>query len=34
MIGLTTGIGITLSLVLAPVSLLVLRVGPKEATRV
>ena len=32
-IGLTTGIGITLALVLAPVSLLVLRVGPKQATR-
>jgi predicted exporter len=32
-IGLTTGIGITLSLVLAPVSLLVLRVGPKQVAR-
>ncbi len=30
-IGLTTGIGITLALMLAPVSLLLLRVGPKEA---
>jgi predicted exporter len=32
-IGLTTGIGITLALVLAPVSLLLLRVGPKETPR-
>jgi predicted exporter len=32
-IGLTTGIGITLALVLAPVSLLILKVGPKEAVR-
>jgi len=32
-IGLTTGIGITLALVLAPVSLLLLRVGPKDAAR-
>jgi len=33
-IGLTTGIGITLALVLAPVALLVLRVEPKEVARV
>jgi predicted exporter len=32
-IGLTTGIGISLALVLAPVSLLLLRVGPKEPAR-
>lgn len=31
-IGLTTGIGITLALVLAPVSLLLLKVGPNEET--